>query len=158
MIGIRRMRDCRRFGPTLLSRLALSPVGAALCRDGLRSSPRISTPAQIAGAAAQPIATQGRSYRDRIKAESLAKAYVKVAIHCFNQPYAACEYQRHDSRPAHRPTVVPPFASEGPAPCRGKSAGPHHPRLLGPVALPSRTPTGFPTLAFVTKPGHRLAV
>lgn len=90
--------------------------------------------------------------------ECLAKCDVKVAIHCFNQPYAACEYQRHDSRPAYRPTVVPPFAAEGPEPCRGKSAGPHHPRLLGLVALPSRAPTGHLAHAIVTKPGHRLAV
>ena len=106
----------------------------------------------------QPFAAQGRSYRDRIAAESLARVYVKVAIHCFNQPYAACEYQKHDSRPAHRPTVVPPFVTEGPEPCRGKSAGAHHSRLLGLVALPSRTPTGLPAHAFVTKPGHCLAV
>ncbi|WHL26339.1 hypothetical protein QJS63_15785 [Pseudomonas juntendi] len=51
-------------------------------------------------------------------AESLASPYVKVAIHCFNHPYAACEYQNHDARPAHRPTVAAPFATEGPQPCR----------------------------------------
>ncbi|KKO15616.1 hypothetical protein V520_11820 [Pseudomonas putida KG-4] len=44
------------------SGMAADFVGAALCRDGLRSSPRTYAPAQTIGAAAQPIATQGRSY------------------------------------------------------------------------------------------------
>ncbi|SPO58610.1 exported protein of unknown function [Pseudomonas inefficax] len=40
-------------------------VGAALCRDGLRSSPWVSAPPQILpGLLCSPVATQGRSYKD----------------------------------------------------------------------------------------------
>jgi len=145
-------RDCRRFAGSLLSALAAPLcVGAALCCEEAGDNKG------DVGCYHRPLRS-ARLLNDQAGALCLVKADVKVAIHCFNQPYAACEYQRHDSRPAYRPTVVPPFAAEGPEPCWGKSAGPHHPRLLGFVALPPRAPTGHFAHAIVTQPGHRLAV
>jgi hypothetical protein len=146
-------RNCRRFEGSLLSALA-----APLCVEQPCAAKRPVTTQVMSVAITGLFAAQGCSYNDQAGALCLVKADVKVAIHCFNQPYAACEYQRHDSRPAYRPTVVPPFAAEGQEPCWGKSAGPHHPRLLGFVALPSRAPTGHFAHAIVTPPGHRLAV
>ncbi|RFQ00566.1 hypothetical protein D0O09_18040 [Pseudomonas putida] len=92
-------------------------VFCCLCRP-LRGLARSHRGHHVTEDCAEPVGAGKPAKRPAQATKCLAICDVKVAIHCFNQPYAACEYQRHDSRPAHRPTAVPPFAAEGPAPCR----------------------------------------
>ena len=88
----------------------------------------------------------------------LASPNVKVAIHYFNLPQAACEYRTHDSRPAQLTIVQPPFTVEAQDAVRRKSVGACHPRLLGIVALPSRATARHLAYACMTSPGLHRAV